>query len=235
MVAVLLLSAMAAGGPGRPPAEVRAAFTFGVENSWIRVQNIGTANANIEVDYYDENGRLAGRDVCPTAGVCPALVPGEGWTFFQGQSPSLPPGFRGSAVITSDQPLVAILAKDVIRDGQFFLIAGDTLSLGAGSQRLYIPLVSNQDGPLADWNGRFVIQNMSPTVTACVTITYLSNYTDTEVYWDPYNPKAAGVTRLSGCPMGGRPLPPHGSIFRDPETMGVPARFTGSSLARPFT
>lgn len=228
MVAVLLLSAIAVGGPGRQPAEVRAAFTFGVENSWIRVQNIGNGNANIEVDYYDESGRLAGQDVCPTAGVCPALVPGEGWTFFQKDNPSLPAGFRGSAVITSDQPLVAILAKDVIRDGQFFLIAGDTLSLGTGSQRLYLPLVSNQDGPLADWNGRFVIQNMSPSVTACVTITYLSNYTDTEVYWDPYDPNAAGVTRLSGCPMGGRPLPPHGSIFRDPETMGVPAHFTGS-------
>jgi hypothetical protein len=228
VVAVLVFVVVAAGAPGRQPAEVGATSTIGVENSWIRVQNIGSADATVEVQYFDESGVVVGRDVCPTEGVCPALRPGEGWTFFQKDNPSLPVGFRGSAVITSDQPLVAILAKDVIRDGKFFLIAGDTLTVGAGSHRLYLPLISNQDGPLSDWNGSFAIQNMSPSVTACVTITYLSNYTDTEVHWDPYNPNLEAVTRLPGCPNGGRPLPPRGSIFRDPDTMGVPPGFTGS-------
>jgi hypothetical protein len=228
VVAVLLLSAFAASAPLRQPEQVSAAFTFGVENSWIRVQNIGTADANIQVEYYDENGNFIAGDACPKQGICPALQPGEGWTFFQRDNPALPAGFRGSAVITSDQPLVAILAKDVIRDGRFFLIAGDTLTVSAGSHHLYLPLVSNHDGPLSDWNGRFAIQNMSSSVTACVTITYLSNYTDTEVYWDPYNPASANATPLSGCPQGGRPLAPRATIFRDPDTMGVPPGFTGS-------
>jgi len=223
-VAVLFLAVVSgAGGPRR----VEAAYTFGVENSWIRVQNIGQAYASVEVDYYDENGAFAGRDVCPTPGVCPSLAPGSGWTFFARDNPSLPSGFKGSAVITTDQPIAAILAKEVFR-GDRFLIAGDSVTVGAGSHRLYLPLVSSQDGPYNDWNGRFVIQNLSDTTTACVTITYLSNYTDSEVYWDPYRPTDTTAARLPGCPQGGRPLPPRGSIFRDPDNMGVGAGFTGS-------
>jgi hypothetical protein len=30
----------------------QAPFSFGVENSWVRVQNIGTASANVTVRYY---------------------------------------------------------------------------------------------------------------------------------------------------------------------------------------
>jgi hypothetical protein len=172
-VAVLFLALVSGAGGSR---RVEAAYTFGVENSWIRVQNIGQADATVEVDYYDENGILAGRDICPTPGVCPSLAPGSGWTFFTRDNPTLPPGFKGSAVITTDQPIAAILAKDVIR-GDAFLIAGDSVTVGAGSHRLYLPLVSNQDGPYSDWNGRFVIENLSDTTTACLTITYLSNYT----------------------------------------------------------
>jgi hypothetical protein len=73
-----------------------------------------------------------------------------------------------------------------------------------------------------------VIQNLSDTVTACVTITYLSNATDDEIAWDPYRPGASGSTARPGCPNGGLPLAPRGSIFRSPDDMMVPERFTGS-------
>lgn len=222
--AVLLLVLVSGGGR---PLRVEAAYTFGVENSWIRVQNIGDAHATVQVDYYDENGVFAGRDVCPKVGVCPSLAPGSGWTFFTRDNATLPLGFKGSAVITTDQPIAAILAKDVIR-GDAFLIGGDSVTVGAGSHRLYLPLVSSRDGPFNDWNGRFVIQNVSDTTTACVTITYLSNYTDSEVHWDPYRPTDGTATRQPGCPQGGMPLPPRGSIFRDPENMGLSPGFTGS-------
>ena len=224
--AVLLVALAAGAGSGRPAPVAHAAWAFGIENSWIRVQNIGDAPATVQVDYFDEAGNLIARDTCPTAFVCPALGPGEGWTFFTRNSPALPIGFQGSAVVTTDQPIVAILAKDVTR-GPFFLIAGDSVTVGAGSHRLYLPLVSNQDGPFSDWNGRFTIQNLSESTTVCVTITYISNYTDSEVSWDPYRPDS-GTAPLAGCPKGGRPIPPRGSLFRDPDTMGVPAGFTGS-------
>lgn len=200
------------------------AYRFGQENSWVRVQNIGGANANVIVSYYHDGGALLAQDSCPSA-ACPALGPGQGWTFFTQNNPALPVGFQGSAVIESDQPVVALYAKDVRRNGAF-MIDGNTTTTLAGSSRMYLPLIANRDGGQGDANGRFVVQNMSDT-TACVTLTYLSNYTDGEVHWDPYKPGTSGQ-RQQGCPEGGRPIQPKGTMFRDPDTFGVRAPFTGS-------
>jgi hypothetical protein len=106
------------------------------------------------------------------------------------------------------------------------MIDGSTTTIAAGASRLYIPLLANRDGANQDSMGRFVVQNLGEG-TACVTITYLSNYTDGEVHWDPYKPGSRG-SRQPGCPNGGRPIPPRGTLFRDPDTFGVPAQFTGS-------
>ena len=82
-------------------------YTFGTENSWVRVQNIGGSPASVTVSYYNEAGQLLGQDGCPS-GSCGAIGPGQGWTFFQSQQPQLPFGYRGSAVVESDQPIVAL-------------------------------------------------------------------------------------------------------------------------------
>ena len=158
-------------------------FTFGTENSWVRVQNIGSADATVTVTYYSESGQQLAQDGCPSL-LCPPIGPGQGWTFFQADQPQLPSGYRGSAVIESDQPIVALQAKDVRRNGAF-MVDGDTTTLNAGSSKMYLPLIAKQDGAQHDWNGRFAVQNLSDSVTACVTITYLSNYTDGEIAWDP--------------------------------------------------
>src|SRR5205823_8463860 len=89
------------------------------------------------------------------------------------------------------------------------------------------------DGPLTDWMGRFAIQNMSDSVTACVLITYLSNAADAEVAWEPFPLSApatgpGAVARLPGCPSGGLPLAARGTLFRDPDSMPLPNAFTGS-------
>jgi hypothetical protein len=226
-LALLLCLTLLGRGEERAAATT-AGYSFGAENSWIRVQNIGGGNANVELDYFDEQGRLAGKDTCPSTS-CPPMFPGSGWTFFQRDNPGLPPGFQGSSVVSTDQPIVALLAKDVFR-GPLFAIAGDTVITGPGSHRLYLPLMAKRDGGAADWNGRFVIQNLSDTVTACVTITYLSNAADDEVAWEPYRPPTSGTIpgALPGCPNGGMPLPPRGSIFRHPDNMSIPDRYTGS-------
>ncbi len=201
------------------------AYNFGAENTWVRVQNIGAGDANIIVSYYSETGALLAQDGCPSA-TCPPIGPGQGWTFFTETHPGLPAGYKGSAVVESDQPIVALYAKDVRRNGAF-LIDGNTTTILAGSSKMYLPLIANRDGAQGDWNGRFAVQNLSDT-TACVTLTYLSNYTDGEIAWDPYKPGAKGVAKQSGCPNGGRPIAPKGTLFRDPDTFGVPAGFTGS-------
>ncbi len=209
-----------------PVSAAPQTVSLGVENSWVRVQNVGVNAATVTVTYYDESGRKVGQDTCPSS-ACPSLAPGGGWTFFQGQQPQLPSGYKGSAVIESDQPIVALQAKDVVRDGKFS-IAGDTTSIANVSSKIFLPIVANADGPEQNWNGRFAVQNMSDENTACVTITYLSNAADAEIAWDPYKPGKSGVTKLPGCPNGGRPLPPQGTLHRDPDNFGVPRQYTGS-------
>jgi hypothetical protein len=233
-IGVLAFAAVAAGGiPSLPGGATRAratapvaSYTFGVENSWIRVQNIGSVAANVTVTYYDQNGANVGQDGCPSA-ACVAIGPGQGWTFFQAGNPQLPPGYKGSAVVESDQPIVALQAKDIHR-GDAFMVDGDTTTILAGSSKMYLPLVANHDGPQNDWNGRFALQSLSDTVTACVTLTYLDNDTDGEVAWDPYQLGNKNGPVQPGCPNGGRPIPPHGTLFRDPDTFGLPQNFTGS-------
>lgn len=211
--------------PPRADAVQSAAFSFGEENSWIRVQNIGLTDASVTVSYFNEAGQQIAQDACPSGG-CGPLGPGQGWTFFQRDNPNLPAGYKGSGVVESDQPIVALQAKDVRRNGAF-MIDGNTTTIASGSYKMYLPLIANRDGPQNDWNGRFAVQNLSDTVTACVGLTYLSNSTDGEIAWDPYRPGTNGP-RQAGCPNGGRPLAPRGTLFRDPDNFGVPANFTGS-------
>src|SRR6478609_2869425 len=54
------------GGRGSVPVAAAPGYSFGNENSWIRVQNIGSDNANVEIDYFDEAGKLAAKDTCPS-------------------------------------------------------------------------------------------------------------------------------------------------------------------------
>ena len=223
--ATLLLS-LTPGSSTDDAGALLASYRLGAENSWIRVQNMGQANAVLELNYFDEQGRLAGQDACPSA-TCPLLYPGSGWTFFQRDNPNLPRGFQGSAVVSTDQPIVALQAKDFMR-AEKFSIAGDTVAANGGSHRLFLPLTAKRDGPNGSWNGRFAVQNLSDTVTACVTLTYLSIAADDEVAWEPYRPGPNAPSRLPGCPEGGMPLPPRGTLFRDPDTMIVPNGFTGS-------
>jgi hypothetical protein len=217
-------------GRAETPAAAAPPYSFPNENTWVRVQNIGQGDATLEVSYFDEQGKLGGKDVCPSQ-ACPALYPGSGWTFFQRNNAALPAGFSGSAVVSTDQPIVALLAKDVLRANGSFSIGGDTVATGAGAHRLYLPAVSRRAGPQGEWNTRFAVQNLSDAVAACVTITYLNSVSDDEVAWEPYRPPASGTPSVSlpGCPHGGMPLPPKGSLLRHAENMSVPDRFVGSA------
>src|SRR5687767_14572502 len=61
-----------------PDVVATAGYSFGTENSWIRVQNIGQESANVDLSYFDESGKLAGKDACPSL-TCPGMFPGSGW------------------------------------------------------------------------------------------------------------------------------------------------------------
>lgn len=232
-VLILALAASASGRAYSPAAGTldasdalqSQAFSIGAENSWIRVQNVGGAEANVTVAYFDETGRLIAGDGCPSV-TCPFLRPGQGWSFFQAANFALPRGFSGSAVVYSDQPLVALQAKDVGRDGAS-LVDGSTTGAAATGATLYLPLLMSRAGPWQTWNSRFAVENLGDSI-ACVTTTYLSNARDAEISWDPYRPGQNG-TPLWGCPYGGRPIAPHGTLFRDATNFGVPAGFIGAA------
>jgi hypothetical protein len=198
----------------------------GVENTWIRVQNMGSADANIELKYMKEDGTIVATEACPTWGVCPAIAPGAALTFSESQDPALPQGFLGSAVITSDQPIAVLLGRDSDRGGGFST-DGSTVALNAGSGQLFLPLVSSRDGPGQNWDSRFAVENLGDS-TACATLVYLSNTADAEVRQDPDEGASPSPTPSPGCPKGGIAIPPGGSLLRSWVNMGVGPYFTGS-------
>ena len=90
----------------------------------------------------------------PVAGVRRPSAPARAGPSSRRATRNLPPGYKGSAVVESDQPVVALQAKDVHRNG-FFMIDGNTTSVLAGSSKMYLPLIAEPrrraerlDGPL---------------------------------------------------------------------------------------
>ena len=195
---------------------------LGDENSWIRIQNVGVQPAAVDIEFYGLDGTSLGKDGCPGAGGCGALPPGFGRSFFQQGLEAVQPGYRGSAFVTIDQPFVAMLARDVFRGNQFE-IAGDTLRLGGGSSRQYVPIVQNTNEAVS----RLSVQNTSDEADACFQITYYRQGSLAPVAVDPSGPTA-------GCPSGGLRVPPRGTIVRDETNLPVPLGFDGAAVVRAF-
>jgi hypothetical protein len=210
LVAVALVLAQ------RPPLSAEA-LSLGDENSWLRVQNVGDRGASVDVTFYDAAGNRVGADNCPRASGCGVIAPGVGWSFFQQGSSAVPAGYRGSAIVKSDQPFVALLARDAFKGGQF-QIDGDTMRLGRGTAGMVFPIVQNTD----QYVSRMTIQNGSDTSDACVEVRYWAQSVATVAAIDPPVPGP-------GCPQGGQLLAPHASIIRDETSLPVPFGFDGSA------
>ena len=73
--------------------------------SIIHYQNIGTSEATIEITIYDENGVVATHTPVST------LAPNAATALYAGTISGIPSGFKGSAVISSDQPLASTVAQ----------------------------------------------------------------------------------------------------------------------------
>ena len=194
---------------------------LGEENSWIRIQNVGSAAAKIEITFFDADGRELARDGCPSD-TCSALTPGLGWSFFQQGLDALAVDYRGSAHIEVDQPFVALLARDVFKNGDF-QIAGDTLRMGAGSPVQYAPLVQNT----AAFVSRLSIENSSADNAGCFEIRYYSEGATVAAVVDPPGP-------TPGCPNGGHLVPPRGTLLRDEQSLPLPADFDGAAIVRSY-
>ena len=218
LFAVALLAAAASGRSSRAQS-----VNLPVENSWVRIQNVGTSAATIQLDFYDQGGSHVASDGCPEAGGCVALQPGFGWSFFQQSLDDLDPGYEGSAFITVDQPFVSLLARDTFLPDGRFQIGGDALRLGASGGRQFLPIVENTVGTVS----RITIENTSDTTAACVAVRYFETGSLTPIALDPAAPGG-------GCSAGGVRLGPRATLVRDETSLAVPLGFDGSAIVETF-
>ena len=213
-VALGVLVAVASLASALPGEAQRA--DLGEENSWLRIQNVGGHPAEIEIEFFDLDGGAVTRDYCPRTSTCDELRPGFGWSFFQQGFGGLEPGYRGSAVATVSQPFVALLARDVFKDG-FFQIAGDSLRLTVGSAAQYAPIVQNTP----EYVSRLSVVNLSDEHAACFQILYFNE--------GSARPTLDPPGRTAGCSAGGWLVAPRGTLLRDEHDLPVPLGFDGSA------
>jgi len=194
-----------------------------VENSWIRIQNVGTDPAEIRIQFHEDDGDVIANDQCPESAKCAALQPGFGWSFFQQTLEDLTPGYQGSAFVTSDQPFVAMLARDSFLDNGRFQIGGDSLYLGNLGGNLYLPLIQNT----TNFVSRIAVQNSSDLRSACVQLIFYEDGMLFPVAVEPLEP-------TSGCTLGGVRLEPRATMFVDEKTMPVRFGFDGSVVVKTY-
>lgn len=128
----------------------------------ITYQNVGNGDATILINFYDSPS-----DTSPIAYTPPNLPAGQGASLFIGNVGTIPSGFQGSAVISSDQPIVATLVQ-VPQGSSTVFVRPMSNGFGEGSSTALIATVlKNQFGS----NSKFSIQNID-SVTNNVNIKF---------------------------------------------------------------
>jgi len=133
--------------------------------SSIQVMNVGTGPASVKVHFYAE----AGNEVTLVQNT--ALAVGSSWNIYTPDISGLTAGFKGSVVVESDQPVVAIGSENVtysngnIGVSQFSGMAASDIGLN-----FYLPNVNKTFGG-SGWSTRITIQNATTAANA-VTVRY---------------------------------------------------------------
>lgn len=155
--------------------------------SW-QVQNVGTQRANLQVQALKAKGSTEGGTHTATT----AVDPGAGITFIPGHlnqlSPMLPQNFIGSAVLSADQPIVAIgfvqnnpLFGDLGVEGGLAGAAYQGVSGDDAGTRIAFPLVK------LNWAGQSTtLYIQAAGAAARVSVTYRMN-NGTEMTDGPYD------------------------------------------------
>jgi hypothetical protein len=198
------------------------------ENTSVIAQNNGNANATIAMDIYTTEGVLI-----PAASRVETNVPPGGTrTFAQAINSGLFVGFRGVGVLSSDQPINALLVRDIEENGTGRKSYSVHNAYGTGGNVVTLPYISNNAGGV--YQTRFAIANTG-TATACVTILYA------------FDPVLSGggshndaPTGQSGC-ASGYPIPVGGQIAFGPfanaaeATRAMPAATAGKIMSATVT
>ncbi len=165
-----------------------------------QVQNVGAATANIVVTAYDKNGAA-------TFSASQSVAAGAAFTFVPSNFAGMPSGFQGSAVVSSDQPIKAIVAVTNQLAGTLGVAGGKGVAQYQGTESvdtaLYFPLAKNNRFGNST---AFYIQNAgtaAASVTAVFKMDTGGTYTHTVASVDPnkmvvINPGDAGVPSTAG-------------------------------------
>jgi len=174
-------------------------------NSYLSIQNTGSASVTVDITYRDRNGVLIA--AANEAYTIPAQT---NKVVYQESNPNLPAGFLGSAKIaardgTTKLAVVASFYNNASSSGtsQFHSYNG----MSTGGEKLFVPyIVRNYYG----YNGGISIQNVGTTNTA-VTITFTfgtTNYVYTFGTIAPgsalalYTPNMPELNAVDALPLG---------------------------------
>jgi len=146
---------LAAGLPGGSAKAQNVPFSSGFQ-----VQNLESVGANISMAFYPEGGSN------PTATVTDT-IPANGQKTYATLPQQVASGFRGSAVISSDQPIAAIV--NLVSPNLNSLSLGSAyVGVRGGSSQASLPLLFKN---FFGFNTFFSVQNVGQAATT-VTVTY---------------------------------------------------------------
>ena len=141
------------------PMLFKSAFG-GTYNAAFYVQNVGASLANITIKYYKTDGTLT----CTVTDTVTALASKGYWL----PSTCVPANWVGGAVVTSDQPIVAVGRPHI--GAQVTTYAGFT----SGSLNSYLPMLF-KDAYGGAYDSAFYVQNTEATAANVVTKFYDSS------------------------------------------------------------
>jgi len=215
---------LAQGGGYDYVAVLPALLPNSKENTSSIAQNNGNANATIVMDIYTPQGVQI-----PSATVVfPNVPPGGTRVFAQAINTGLTPGFRGVGVISSDQPINALLVRD-IESSTFAKSYSIHNAYPTGGSTVTLPYIAN--ALENTYNTRFAIANTG-AAEACITV----------LYTFPGGAKAPVTDAGSGgnaCTGGGYRIPVGGQISFAPNSVDgaipMPASTANSIMAATIT
>ncbi|HEY5477779.1 MAG TPA: hypothetical protein VIK11_13830 [Tepidiformaceae bacterium] len=200
------------------------------ENTTAVAQNAGTAAATIAMDIYTPGGLYVS-----SASVTYANVPvGGSRTFPQASNTGLTAGFRGVGVISSDQPISAVLVREIASntDGKSYSIHD---AYAAGANTISLPYIANALN--GTYNTRMAIANTG-TAVACVTVAYAFVPGNGAIPASGSAPYTDNGTGGSGC-SSGYPIAVGGQLTLSPDGVDsstlMPAQTRNALMAATVT
>ena len=149
-----------------------------------QVQNVGTSDATVIVEAYDKAS-------ANTYTAQQTIAPGAAYTFVPDSFSGMPDGFQGSAVVSSDQPIKAIVNVTNRQSGSYGVAGGKAAAQYQGidgsmvATTLYFPLAK---GDHYNKTTTFYIQNAGTTAATATAVFRMRNgdvYTYTTPSIDP--------------------------------------------------